>query len=214
MVAHRVSTNAVCMSFSIGSDLELPIRSFGPKGDQIAFNGDSYTFECNSTWLPGTEMAWYKGNELVHVDPSNKHRNVLFKFDANKLAVYSVLDIKQLTAADNGYYSCHITHKGGYQHISTSQLLIIPSNVQHCPAVVTETDRGTFYWHHTAAGGAAFLPCPVGVRSSLLDHSGTESMARRNCSLQGVWREVEAQVCAHSNEITRALHDLKEVRDI
>ena len=70
MVARRGSTNAVCMSFSVGSDLELPIRSFGPKGDQIAFNGDSYTFECNNCTQKCNQVelfylvTWYR-NGLV-----------------------------------------------------------------------------------------------------------------------------------------------------
>ena len=196
-----------------GDDLELPVRSFGPQGDQIAFKGDSYTFECNSTWIPGTQITWHKDNNLVTVDPNNKHINVSFKFDPGKSVVSTSLNIKQLTVADNGYYSCLITNKGGYKHVSTSRLLIIPSNAQYCHADTTKTDRGTFHWHHTAAGGAAFLPCPVGIISGLLDHGGDPVMARRNCSLEGVWMKVEAQSCVHANEITRALHDLKEVRE-
>ena len=186
--------------------------SFGPQGDQIAFKGDSYTFECNTTWVPGTEVTWYKDNKLVTFSPSNKHRNVAFKFNQDQVVISTVLDIKQLTVEDSGYYRCIITRQGGYQRISTSRLLIIPSDAKYCQAATTETDRGTFHWHHTAPGGAAFLPCPVGITSRLLDHGESVIMARRNCSLKGVWMEVEAQPCAHASEITQALHDLKEVR--
>lgn len=187
--------------------------SFGPQGDQIAFKGDSYVFECNSSWIPGTQITWYKDNKLITVDPKNKRRNILFKFDPDKVIISTALDIKQLTVEDSGFYSCNVTHKGGYLHLSTSHLAIIPSDAKFCRAASTETDRGTFHWHHTAARGFAFLPCPVGVMSSLLDHMGDEIMARRNCSLEGVWMAVEAQPCAHANAITRALHDLKQVRD-
>ena len=185
--------------------------SFGPQGDQIAFKGDSYTFECNSSWIPGTQITWYKDNKPV---TKSKQRTINFKFDHVQVVRSSVLDIKQLTVEDSGFYSCNVTHKGGYLHYWTSHLSIIPSDAKFCRAASTETDRGTFHWHHTAAGGIAFLPCPVGVNSSLLDHTGDEIMARRKCSIEGVWGAVEAQPCAHANEITRALHDLKQVRDI
>ena len=193
--------------------LDLPVMFFGPQGDQIAFKGDSHAFVCNSSWIPGLQITWYKDNKLITVDPDDKRKHVEIKFDHSKVVISTVLDIKQLTVDDSGYYSCSVTHKGGYQHVSRSHLAIIPSNAKFCRATSTETDRGTFHWHHTAAGGFAFLPCPVGVMSSLIDHGGTELMARRNCSLEGVWMAVEAQSCAHANEITRALYDLKQVSD-
>lgn len=186
--------------------------SFGPQGDQIAFKGDSHMFVCNSSWVPGMQITWYKDNKLITDDPKDKRLEILFNFDPEQVVNSSVLDIKQLTVDDSGYYSCNVTHKGGYVHLSTFHLAIVPSDAKFCQAVSTETDRGTFHWHHTAAGGFAFLPCPVGIISSLLDHQETEIMARRNCSLEGDWMAVEVQPCAYANEITRALHDLKQVR--
>lgn len=183
--------------------------SFGPQGDQIAFNGDSYSFECNSSWIPGTQLSWYKNNKPVTKD---KRIGIDLKRDHEKLLLSSVLHIKQLTVEDGGHYSCNVTNKGGYLHIWTSRLSIIPSNGEFCRAVTTKNERGTFHWHHTAAGGIAFLPCPVGLRSSLIDGMGDKIMARRNCSREGVWMPVEAQSCAHASEITRALYDLKQVK--
>lgn len=200
----------VIYAFLIG-DLQLPVMSFGPQGDQIAFKGDSHSFECNFSWIPGTQITWYKNNQVIPVDPQNKHRNIVFKFDPSQTVLNSVLDIKQLTVEDSGHYRCNVTYPGAYQYIRTSHLSVIPSDAPYCRAAVTETDRGSFHWHHTAAGGLAFLPCPVGIISSLLDHRGSAIMARRNCSLKGVWMKVEAEPCIHANEITRALHDLKEV---
>ena len=185
--------------------------SFGPVGDQIAFKGDSHTFECNFSWIPGIQITWYKDKQVIPDDPQNKHRNIVSKFDPSQTVLNTVLDINQLTVDDSGHYCCNVTYPGPYQYIRTSQLSVIPSDAPYCWAATTETDRGTFHWHHTAAGGSAFLPCPVGVISSLLDHRGSAIMARRNCSLKGVWMEVEAEPCIHANEITRALHDLKEV---
>lgn len=193
--------------------LDLPVMFFGPQGDQIAFKGDSHTFVCNSSWIPGMQITWYKDNKLITVDPKDKRKNIVFKFDPSKVVISTVLDIKQLTVDDSGFYSCNVTHKGGYLHLSKSHLAIIPSNAKFCRTASTETDKGTFHWHHTAAGGFTFLPRPVGVVSSLIDHGGAELMARRNCSLEGVWMAVDAQSCAHANEITRALYDLKQVRE-
>ncbi|XP_078355144.1 adhesion G protein-coupled receptor A3-like [Oculina patagonica] len=190
--------------------LKLPVMSFGPQGDQIAFKGDRTTFVCNSSWVPGMQITWYKDDKLITRDPNDKRKNILYEFDSSKVVNSTVLDIMQLTVEDSGFYSCNVTHKGGYLHMSTSHLAVIPSDAKFCRAASTETDRGTFHWHHTAAGGFAFLPCPVGVISSLLDHQGAEIMARRNCSLEGVWMAVEAEPCAHANEITRALYDLKQ----
>ena len=205
-------TNRAIFAFFAGN-LELPVMSFGPQGDQIAFKGDSYTFECNSSWIPGTQVVWYKDNQVIIADPNNKHRNVLFKFDPGRVVLSTALQIKQLTVEDSGYYRCNVTHIGGYQHVRTSRLSVIPADAQYCQAATMKTDRGTFHWHHTAAGGAAFLPCPFGIISSLLDHRGSVIMARRKCSLKGDWMEVEAKMCVHANEITRTLYELKEVRE-
>ncbi|PFX28381.1 putative G-protein coupled receptor 125 [Stylophora pistillata] len=190
-----------------GEKLELNGRSFGPQGDQIAFKGDSYSFECNSSWIPGTQISWYKNDKPVTKD---ERISIDLKHDHDKRLLSSVLDIKQLAVKDGGHYSCHVTNKGGYRLYWTSHLSIIPSDAKFCRAVSTETERGTFHWHHTAAGGIAFLPCPVGVISSLLDQRSNEIMARRNCSIEGAWMPVEAQQCAHASEITRALYDLKQ----
>ena len=85
--------------------------------------------------------------------------------------------------------------------------LLFQSDSPFCNAATTATSKGTFHWHDTAAGGTAFLPCPLGVMGSFPDRRG----AQRNCSVNGDWMEVEAEPCVHANEITRALHDLKEV---
>ena len=207
-----IITNSKSLPYIPTDKLKLPVMSFGPQGDQIAFKGDSNVFVCNSSWVPGMQITWYKNNKVITVDPKDKRKIILSEFDRVKVVISTVLDIKQLTVEDSGFYSCNVTYKGGYLHLSTSHLAVIPSNAKFCRAASTETDRGTFHWHHTAAGGFAFLPCPVGVISSLLNHQGAEIMARRNCSLEGVWMVVEAQPCAHANEITRALHDLKQVR--
>ena len=200
----------VIFAFLTG-DLQLSVMSFGPQGDQIAFKGDRHSFECTFSSVPGIRIIWYKDNQAIPVDPLNKHRSIVFKFDVSQAVHNSVLDIKQLTVDDSGHYCCNVTYPGGYQYIRTSHLSVIPSDAPYCRAGITETDRGSFHWHHTAAGGSAFLPCPVGVISSLLDRRGSAVMARRNCSLKGVWMKVEAEPCIHANEITRALHDLKEV---
>lgn len=207
-----IITNSKSLPYIPTDKLKLPVMSFGPQGDQIAFKGDSNVFVCNSSWVPGIQITWYKNNKVITVDPKDKRKIILSELDRVKVVISTVLDIKQLTVEDSGFYSCNVTYKGGYLHLSTSHLAVIPSNAKFCRAASTETDRGIFHWHHTAAGGFAFLPCPVGVISSLLNHQGAEIMARRNCSLEGVWMVVEAQPCAHANEITRALHDLKQVR--
>lgn len=191
-------------------NLKLPVMSFGPKGDEIAFNGDSYSFECKFTWIPHIQMTWYKDNQQLPLNPHNKHRNVLYKLDTSQVVLSTTVEMKGLNVEDSGQYSCIVNYPGGYQFTRSSHLSVIPTDAPFCHAETTITSKGTFQWHDTAAGGAAFLPCPLGIISKFLDHRDSAIMARRNCSVKGHWLEVEAEPCVHANEITRALYDLKE----
>ena len=185
--------------------------SFSPLGDEIAFKGDNYRFECKFSWIPNTQMIWYKDTQQLPSNPPSKRRTVLSKFDSVLVVLWSTLEIKELNVEDSGLYSCFVTYPGGYQFTRTSRLSVIPSDSPFCHAATTVTSKGTFHWHDTAAGGTAFLPCPLGVIGKFSDHRGGVIEAQRNCSVNGDWMEVEAEPCVHANEITRALHDLKEV---
>ena len=188
-------------------NLELPVMSFGPLGDAIAFKRDSYRFECKFSWIPDIQMVWYKDSQQLPLNTSSNHRSILFKLDSIQIVWGSTLELKELSVEDSGLYGCVVTYPGGYKFTRTSHLSVIPSDSPFCNAATTATSKGTFHWHDTAAGGTAFLPCPLGVMGSFPDHRG----AQRNCSVNGDWMEVEAEPCVHANEITRALHDLKEV---
>lgn len=190
----------------ICENLELPVMSLGPLGDTIAFKGDSYRFECKFSWIPDMQMIWYKDSQQLPLNTSNNHRSILFKLDSIQIVWGSTLEIKELSVEDIGLYGCVVTYPGGYKFTRTSHLSVIPSDSPFCNAATTATSKGTFHWHDTAAGGTAFLPCPLGVMGSFPDRRG----AQRNCSVNGDWMEVEAEPCVHANEITRALHDLKE----
>lgn len=191
--------------------LELPLFQFTPAGNEIAFQGGEYTFSCQAKWIEGTQLNWYKDKKLVPQNNQDKNGMIAFMFNVDQVTNTSTFHIQHLSFFNEGTYMCNVSRPGGYMRFGESKLHVIPSNSKICQAESTVSDRGEFHWHNTVAGGIAYIKCPVGYWKPW-KKDWKEGMAKRHCSYDGKWIDVEDSGCAYANKITRNLHSLNGVR--
>ncbi|XP_032240179.2 adhesion G protein-coupled receptor A3 [Nematostella vectensis] len=184
--------------------LELPFE-FKPKNGLVGIYGDSISLTCMTTWIPGLKINWYKNTGLLIPGTEGVPWKITFDTDFDENRVTSKLSIAKLNNTDSGLYQCNVSTKVNFI-LGEARIKALAGNSRFCPAEVTKTSKGHFYWDNTDVGVVARLECPAGhARESLR----SDAMATRECSYGG-WLAVKASNCAYDDRITQSLYELKQ----
>ena len=83
----------------------------------------------------------------------------------------------------------------------TVTIVVIDSNAPQCEKNTTKTNKGVYMWEATVAGVTKELPCKLG-----------DGMITHLCDKQGRWTNLNHTACGFTNELTRKLKNLAEVK--
>lgn len=187
--------------------LQLPFYLFKPKNNEVGIKGDSFTYTCGTTWIPGLKINWYKNDKLLIPNSPDLRGRIAFQTDLQAASIITMLHFQKLDLEDTGVYRCIIASDKSKKE-GKSSLLVLPGGSKYCHAEITKTNKGSFLWDNAAVGSIAQLPCPAGtMRAS----SKSKGFAYRKCSADGKWMDIEADSCGFVDALTQELYDLKQV---
>lgn len=173
--------------------------------------GDQERFSCIGTWRPETRVQWYKGSHPIDAKRLKERLKITTKVNEENMLISSKFEFESVSLEDTGIYKCQLSNPSGIV-IGMTELQVLNANSRYCRAEITETNRGTFHWYDTVAGGVAQALCPHGNIDTWLN-SPPKAYAQRNCSAGGEWMNIKGELCAFANQRTQLLYRLAMVGD-
>ncbi|RWS12610.1 adhesion G protein-coupled receptor A3-like isoform X2 [Dinothrombium tinctorium] len=119
-----------------------------PNTDQLAFEGDAFTFQCRvADSKSNVELIWLKNGQVVdeRIDSQIVTKSSNGSFDGNSLHVSS-LTITALRSQHSGKWFCHVITPHGNDSKSVN-LMVISNNANYCPQTTTSDNKVSEAFH-------------------------------------------------------------------